>query len=141
MYLFDTFTGFDQQDVHRDLELGAGEAILEKSYDFSNTAEELVLRQMPHRENCIVRKGYFPDTAKNLDETFCFVSLDADLYQPMFEGLKYFYPRLAKGGYIFIHDYFNDVFPGTKRAVREFQNIENIHYAPLGDDFSICIAK
>jgi O-methyltransferase len=141
LYLFDTFTGFSKQDVKKDLDLGVGETILEKSYDFSNTGEELVLGQMKNRKNCVIKKGYFPETAKNFDENFCFVSLDADLYQPMLEGLKYFYPRLEKGGYIFIHDYFNNVFSGTKRAVLEYQNIEKLNYVPLGDDMSICIVK
>jgi O-methyltransferase len=141
LYLFDTFDGFNKQDVNRDLELGVGKSILDKSYDFSNTGEELVLKQMKYRENCIIKKGYFPGTAENIDEKFCFVSLDADLYQPMFAGLKYFYPRLEKGGYIFIHDYFSDVFSGTKKAVLEYKKIEEIHCVPLGDDYSIAIVK
>lgn len=141
LYLFDTFTGFNKQDIKKDLELGVGETILDKPYDFTNTGEELVLKQMKFRENCIVKKGYFPETADNVSDKFCFVSLDADLYQPMLAGLKYFYPRLEKGGYIFIHDYFSDIFSGTKKAVLEFTKTEKINYVPLGDDFSICIVK
>jgi O-methyltransferase len=141
LYLFDTFEGFNRQDVNKDLELGVGKSILDKSYDFSNTGEMLVLKQMKYRKNCIVKKGYFPETAENIDEKFCFVSLDADLYQPMLAGLKYFYPRLEKGGYIFIHDYFNDIFSGTKKAVLEYKNIEKIHCVPLGDDMSIAIVR
>lgn len=41
---------------------------------------------------------------KGIEDSFCFVSLDMDLYKPTYEGLHYFYPRLNHGGYIFIHD-------------------------------------
>jgi O-methyltransferase len=141
LYLFDTFEGFNKKDMNKDLEVGGGESIFDKSYDFSNTGEKLVLNQMKYRENCIIKKGYFPETAENIDEKFCFVSLDADLYQPMLAGLKYFYPRLEKGGYIFIHDYYNDVFSGVKKAVLEYKNFEEIHYVPLGDECTLAIVK
>jgi O-methyltransferase len=141
LYLFDTFEGFNKNDINKDLSLGVSSTILEESYDFSHTAEELVLERMKHRENCIIKKGYFPETAQDVNEKFAFVSLDADLYQPMLAGLKYFYPRLEKGGYIFIHDYFNDIFSGTKKAVLEYQKEQMLHCVPLGDGISIAIIK
>ena len=88
-----------------------------------------------------MKKGYFPKTVEGLEERFAFVSLDADLYQPMLEGLKYFYPRLEKGGYMFIHDFFHEDFTGTRKAVLEYKSIEKIHYVPLGDNCSIAIVK
>jgi len=141
LYLFDTFEGFSTDDIKKDFEIGSSDKIMDQAYNFSDTNEKFVLDRMEYPENCIVKKGYFPETAKGLEEKFAFVSLDADLYQPMLEGLKYFYPRLEKGGYIFIHDYFNEVFPGVKKAVEEYQIIEKIHYVPLGDNMSIAIVK
>jgi len=47
------------------------------------------------------------------------VNIDADLYVPTKAGLEFFYPRLNKGGAIFIHDY-NDKWPGVMKAVEEF---------------------
>jgi len=139
IYLFDTFEGFENNDVKNDLELGVKKTILE--YDFSDTGEEFVIKRMKYPEKCIFKKGYFPETAKNIEEKFAFVSLDADLYQPMFEGLKYFYPRLESGGYMFIHDYFSEIFTGTKKAVIEYCGEFGIHYVPLGDNISIAIIK
>jgi O-methyltransferase len=141
LYLFDTFEGFNGNDIKKDLELGGGELVLNRANDYSNTNENIVLRRMKYPDNCIIKKGYFPETASELDEEFVFVSLDADLYQPMLEGLKYFYPRLSKGGYVFVHDFFNDVFSGTKKAVIEYSKTENIQYVPLGDKGSIAIVK
>jgi len=141
LYLFDTFEGFHSNDIKKDLEIGSTEEILDEAYSFSDTSEKFVLDRMEYPKNCIVKRGYFPETAKGFEERFAFVSLDADLYHPMLEGLKYFYPRLEKGGYIFIHDYFFDDFPGVKKAIAEYQKIEKIHYVPLGDNYSIAIVK
>jgi O-methyltransferase len=141
LYLFDTFEGFSGEDIKKDFEIGSSEKIMDQKYNFSDTNEKFVLGRMEYPENCILKKGYFPETAKGVEEKFAFVSLDADLYQPMLEGLKYFYPRLEKGGYIFVHDYFFEDFPGVKKAVKEYQTIEEIQYVALGDNMSIAIVK
>ncbi len=128
-YLFDTFEGFAPEDVAVERSKGFSDG----TQDFSDTGIELVRGKMVRPENCIFRKGFFPQTAAGLEEAFCFVSLDADLYQPIYEGLKYFYPRLQPGGYIFIHDYNNAGYSGAKQAVREFCAVHNIHYVPIAD--------
>jgi O-methyltransferase len=140
LYLFDTFEGFDEKDIKKEIEIGT-ERMKERSYNYSGTNVGLVLSKMEYPEQCIICKGYFPETACGVEDTFALVSLDADLYQPMLEGLKYFYPRLEKGGYIFIHDYFTKEFTGTKQAVLEYKREEEIEYVPLGDDCSVVIIK
>ncbi|NML65334.1 methyltransferase [Hymenobacter sp. RP-2-7] len=129
LYLFDTFEGFADQDVST--EKASGFSTGEQS--FANTSVELVLRKMPHPQQCIVKKGFFPATAADVDDTFCFVSLDADLYDPILEGLRFFYPRLALGGYIFVHDFNNDEYRGARQAVTEFCRAEGIGFTPLPD--------
>ena len=94
LYLFDTFEGFVDSDISAEKKSSHTNAVADYLKD---TSEELVLSQMPVRENCVVRKGFFPDTAKGLDETFVYVSLDMDLYKPTLEGLRYFYPRMRGG--------------------------------------------
>jgi O-methyltransferase len=131
LYLFDTFEGFDSRDLA--LEKKEGFSGGGQEIDFSNTSIEIVKSKMKYIENCIFKKGYFPDTAKNLDESFCFVSIDTDLYLPIYEGLKYFYPRLQQGGYIFIHDYNNKYFTGAKEAVKKYCSENSIGYFPLSD--------
>jgi O-methyltransferase len=129
LYLFDTFEGFDQKDIstEKNSNFSSGEQ------DFSDTSVELVLSKMKYRENCIVKKGFFPDSATDVDDTFCFVSIDADLYEPILAGLKYFYPKLSHKGYIFIHDFNNDLYKGSKKAVQEFCSLNDIHYLPIPD--------
>lgn len=95
LFLFDTFAGFDKKDTEKDVKEGYSLGM----QDFSDTGVEMVLERMPHPELCIIKKGWFPDTAKGLEnEHFVFVSIDADLYEPIYEGLNFFYPRLQKGG-------------------------------------------
>ncbi len=66
-------------------------------------------------------KGIFPYTSETIkNKRFSFVHLDVDLYQSTLESLKFFYPRMNKGGIIMSHDYINDHAPGVRRAFDGF---------------------
>lgn len=139
LYLFDTFEGFHNNDVSQD------NTLLMKSTEyckFKDTTIENVLQKMPYRDNCIIKQGYFPDSFDLGKETFAFVSIDVDLYQPILRGLEIFYPRLEKGGYIMVHDYNSGGYKGTKKAVIEYCDKNGISYVPLCDNCgSIVISK
>lgn len=128
-YLFDTFAGFDKRDIIIDQE----DKFSSGDQDFSDTSVEFVLKRINHPYRVEVKQGYFPETAKDVDDTFVFVSIDTDLYLPIYEGLKFFYPRLQKGGSIFVHDYNNDEYKGAKKAVRDFSIEFGIGFFPLSD--------
>jgi len=128
LFLFDTFTGFAESDLKLD---GGTRA---EAGTFSNTSIDLVISKMKFPQNCIVKQGLFPDSAADCGEQrFCFVSIDADLYTPIYEGLKFFYSRLSPGGYIFVHDYNNLAYQGARRAVRQFCHEWKLAYFPLSD--------
>ena len=135
LYLFDTFEGFAGTDV--DVELQNRYTSDEFAFNgrFSETSIEAVLGIMQYPDNCIVRKGTFPNTIPNEEIQYSLVSLDCDLYQPMLAGIKYFYPRLTKGGYIIIHDYNNNGrWFGIKEALKESEEeIGHICKVPLSD--------
>lgn len=128
-YLFDTFEGFDAKDIAVEQAKGFSDG----TQDFTDTGVELVQSKMIRPESCSFRKGFFPETAQGINEPFCFVSLDADLYQPIYEGLKFFYPLLQPGGYIFVHDYNNIQYTGSKKAVEEFCAEQKIGFVPIAD--------
>jgi O-methyltransferase len=129
LYLFDTFEGFDARDVHRE----KNEEFSSGAQDFTNTSVDSVLSIMPFKENCIPVKGFFPESAKDIKDKYVFVSLDADLYEPIYAGLTFFYKDLVPGGYIFIHDFNNKAYKGVRKAVEQFCDEENISYIPLPD--------
>lgn len=79
------------------MEISRGYARENRTSHFSNTTEDLVLRKMLYLQNCVIKKGYFPMTTVGVEGKFVFVNLDADLYQPTLEGLRWFYPRLSFG--------------------------------------------
>ena len=128
-YLFDTFDGFDSKQVTADREKYG----LDHDRDFSNTSIESVLSKMKHPNRCVVKKGLFPATADDVEDVFCFVSLDADLFDPIYDGLRWFWPRLSKGGYIFVHDYNNARFPGAAAAISRFAEENSLPFFPLPD--------
>lgn len=146
LYLFDTFEGFDERDLEKERSLGNSMFLnsgFNSSECFSENDIEIVRRKMPHLDRCVFKKGYFPETAKGLDDSFVFVRLDMDLYQPMYEGLKFFYPKMMRGGVILLHDYFHDNLPGVKQAVAQYEEDFNIQLCklPVADDVSLAILK
>lgn len=130
LYLFDTFEGFDVRDISVEREYHFSKA---EEGDFSDTNIDYVKKRLSNADNTIFVKGYFPDTVVSIEEKFAFVSIDADLYQPVYEGLRFFYPRMTRGGYILIHDYNNSRFRGVSEAVDRFCGEENIFLMPLCD--------
>jgi O-methyltransferase len=96
LYLFDTFEGFDQRDIDTDRKNHFSSHYVKGDFDGTNI--ELVRNRMPHKENCIFKKGYFPETAHDVDDRFVFVNLDFDLYNPILAGLEFFYPKIVEGG-------------------------------------------
>ena len=131
-YLLDTFTGFASQDVQIESGCSFSRA---RCGDFANTSWNTVKETLPHPELAIPCIGYFPETIKHIpdDESFAFVSLDADLYQPTLEGLRFFYPRLNVGGALLIHDYNSMQFGGVRSAVDEYCAEHGLAITPVCD--------
>lgn len=130
LLLFDTFQGFFEKDLSAEQNSGFSNAVLG---DFQDTSTKLVLAKMETRENVIIHQGFFPDTAKGVDDNFAFVSLDVDLHDPTLAGLEFFYPRLSKGGFIFVHDYNNRRYMGVRKAVDFFLSKSGAAALPLPD--------
>ena len=129
-YLYDTFEGFSSKDIEEERKRNLSNG----NEDFSDTSVMLVLSRMKYPKLCQIRKGYFPETiATEANEQFVFVSLDADLYKPLYDGLCFFYPRLVFGGVIFIHDFNNDQYSGAREAVTQFCQEYGVNFFPLSD--------
>mgnify|MGYP001824481143 CR=1 FL=1 len=118
LHLFDTFEGFTARSVsaekdHTDFDT--------KESKFSDTSITQVKKYIsPQNDNICFHQGYFPDSLPDdfPEQTFAFVHLDADLYEPTLEGLKYFYSRMSTNGIILVHDY--NAWIGARKAVDDF---------------------
>ena len=116
LHLFDTFEGFNSSDL--DLEKNKDERYT--TDNFSDTTIESVKELFKDAKGISFYPGYFPATTKTVTEkTFALVHIDADLYSPTIEALKYFYPKVSPGGVLIIHDY-NHTWDGIKKALDEF---------------------
>ena len=115
-YLFDTFQGFSSRDLTQESQTDDRFS----TETFANTSVAHVKDFIKGNNNLIFRPGFFPDTAKGLEnEKFALVNIDADLYAPTIEALKFFYPRLVVEGVIIVHDYNHD-WNGIRKALNEF---------------------
>lgn len=133
LYLFDTFYGFDDRDIEIEKRVGNRYA---KAGDFSDTGIDVVKVRLMYPEQAVFCPGYFPESLTAIAEElprFAFVSLDPDLYEPVYEGLRIFYPLLSSGGMILVHDYNSMQFPGVKKAVEKFREEQKISVVPLMD--------
>lgn len=104
LYLFDTFNG-----------LPTDEKGLRKGW-LNDTSLEDVNNYLRSYPNISFHQGDFADTKDYvIDKKFKLVHLDVDLYYSTFICLKFFYPRMVRGGRIIIHDY--NAIIGVKEAV------------------------
>lgn len=88
---------------------------------FTDTSVEGVKNHIaPLNGNVKFYPGFFPHTIpEGFDNArFSFVHLDADLYEPVLDWLKYFYDRVIPGGYMLVNDY--NAWIGERKVVIEF---------------------
>lgn len=133
LYLFDSFEGF------------APEACAPEAFQAAhrNTAMENVLAIQPYPERVTVKPGFFPGSLEGLEERFCLVSLDVDFEEATLEGLRYFWPRLEKGGYLMLHDWGSPSLPGVARALARYEKelgrkIPGVPLCDVGGSLVLC---
>lgn len=119
IFLIDTFEGIPEKSGPDYHDVGS----------FSDTSLEAVKSLFTPDENVDFVVGFFPESctpSMNINK-FCLVHLDADQYLSTLNGLKYFYPKMVKGGIILLDDWGWKNCPGVKKAAEEFlSTVENI---------------
>lgn len=135
LYLFDTFEGFNEQEAQREYEQGRCSLRFIDSH--KDTSIKQMLNHIPFPERVKICKGFFPEsvTEEAKKEKYAFVSIDVDFEESTYEGLKFFYPRLSEGGYLFIHDYNTYFLEGIKVAVERYENYlgKKLKSVPIAD--------
>ena len=111
IHLFDTFEGLPETTDHDSVKKGW----------LADTSLESVKEYLKGYDNVFFHKGFFPETTEELlTAKFCLVHLDTDLYQSTLDSLKFFWPKMSKGGRIISHDYNAIEIGGVKQAFQEF---------------------
>lgn len=131
LYLFDTFEGFDKEELEKEVESD----VIDSTQDiYKSTSVQLVMDKIKYKEKVIIKKGFFPESLNGLEEKFALVSLDCDWEESLYQGLRYFYPRINGGGYIMLHDY-NNFLDCAKKAVSRYEKDMGVmlHKVPVCD--------
>jgi hypothetical protein len=110
LHLFDTFEGIPKVDEI--------DAPLFSKGEFAALLGD-VKYYLKTYEGVYFYKGLFPATAEPVkDKKFSFAHFDVDTYESTLDCIKFFYPRMSKGGIIISHDYISA--PGVRKAFDEF---------------------
>jgi tetratricopeptide (TPR) repeat protein len=120
-HVFDSFEGLSPPTL--DDEVPEDHANAERLREMSRAGAfaaslEKVRRNLGAFPGITYHPGWIPFSFKGVAEArYRFVHLDVDLYDPTYEALEYFAPRLAGGGLIVSDDY---GWPGARRAIEEY---------------------
>ena len=77
-------------------------------------------------------KGWIPDRFSEVeDRLFSFIHIDVDLYQPIYDSISFFFPRLITNGIMVFDDYGCLQFPGAKKAVDDYLRSKDVFFLRL----------
>lgn len=136
--LFDSFEGLSDPDPTKDtlassIDATTGERI------FSGDIEQ-VQKNFWGRENVVIHQGWIPEKFEAVKgQKFVFVHVDVDLYQPTYDSINFFYPRMVRGGMLICDDYGSSNYPGARQAMDEYfeDKIETPIELPQGQAFIV----
>ena len=129
IHLFDTFEGMPEVRSDKDKH---------HKGDFDDTTLEYVKSFLDAYPDVHFYPGLFPATsAPIVDTKFCFVHVDVDIFQSVWDCCEFFYPRLVTGGIMVFDDYGFITCPGAKEAADAFfsDKPEFPIYLPTGQAF------
>jgi hypothetical protein len=111
-YIFDSFEGLSRPTDADGAYWRAGDLAV---------SEAEVRRRLAGFDFVECKKGWIPERfAEVAHEDFCFVHVDVDLAEPTDASLRFFFPRLRRGGWIIIDDYGFGTCPGATEVVGKF---------------------
>ena len=152
IHLFDTFSGFTEEDLEIEKVKGS---LVSHGQPHVNTSISKVRKNLEFPiddakpisaiDRVMFHVGFVPETFKNVKSTsFSLVHLDLDLYQPTLVSLNFFIPRLSKYGILVLHDYAvpKDGYIGVFKAFEDSEHKQAV-YGPLpfGDQSSALFIK
>ncbi len=117
-HIFDSFEGlsaFEKEDIP----VGGEKRLEERRKQFACDLET-VRENLKEFSFIQYYKGWIPQRFLDVkDKKFSFVHIDVDMYQPISDSFRFFYPKLVPQGIMVFDDYGYTQFPGAKKAVDE----------------------
>lgn len=97
---------------------------ISKSNDFSKTSKQILEKKIEILEldNIVLVEGAFQDTmmpGTGPSQIFACM-MDCDLYKSYIETFDFIWPKLVRGGMVYLDEYFSLKFPGARVATDEF---------------------
>ena len=101
---------------------------ISSSGEFEETSLNILNKKIEYLQldNVVLVQGDFSKTMKNsqgIDKVMSAV-IDCDLYESYQDSLNFIWPKLSKGGFIHLDEYYSLKYPGARRATLEFINDE-----------------
>jgi O-methyltransferase len=121
LHVFDSFEGLSKFDAEDQSSFRPDAESQEKIKSHFVSDYEKVRDTLSVFDFVRIYKGWIPNRFSEIgDRTFSFVSIDVDMYQPTFDSIQFFYPRLAEGGLMYFDDYGYKDFPGARKAIDDY---------------------
>ncbi|MGJ5820945.1 TylF/MycF/NovP-related O-methyltransferase [Paludibaculum fermentans] len=133
---FDSFEGFAESIVS-DQQLGGADIDCKHPGGMNETSYELVAGKLKlfGLHNVELHKGFFEHTLQQCSAlSFSFVHLDCDAYDAYMDCMKFFYPRLSRGGVILFDEYNDPPWPGCNKAIDEYLADKPERCEPIAHD-------
>lgn len=147
----DRTEGFLEMDIEKSPEAKTFLDGVNSSYQvtsrelFKHGNELISLLRCCYKKNVIIKRGYVPENFRGITDTFLFVNLDMDIFEPQYQALRFFIPIIAPLGVILLHEYFPlhwvPEMVGIKRAVDEIAKEYDFVRMPIGDSLSIALTN
>ena len=141
-HVFDSFEGgySDLQEEDKNLVRNLSEEEVKKQKE-QFSSDEMFVRNIV-REFDFVKfyKGWIPKRFSEVEnKKFQFVHIDVDLYQPTYDSLDFFFPRLVNGGIIVCESYNMSELPGANKAFDYLKDkkVDLFYETPFGGCFLI----
>lgn len=141
-HIFDSFEGLSKSTPKDEKFFHRNEDEKQKISKYFSGSEDFLKNEVLKEFNFVnIYKGWIPHRFKEVqDKQFSLVHIDVDLYEPTYESLKFFYPKLKSGGAIICDDYNFSDFPGAKKAWDDFfkdKKYSFFYKVPFGSCFII----
>lgn len=141
LFCFDTFTGFNAEDLRIESTVRPHGFTTESIRPLDpQTVRSNILGSGPagRSERLVLVPGHVPGSLGPFGEySWRFAHFDMDLYEPTRLALDWVWPRMVPGGILLFHDY--DALPTVRKAVDEFVNPLGLLAIPLSDRFGSAI--